>query len=326
MRWTPPPNPHQVRRRGDTPTLTGLRRIPLPGAGPEHIAVDASGTLFTGLADGRILRVTPDGQTQAVADTGGRPLGLELLGEDALVVCDAYRGLLEVRRSDGTVKVLAAEVAGEPLIFCSNAAVAADGSIYFTQSSRHFNIDQYRGDLFEHSTTGRLFRYRDGVVDLVADGFAFANGIVLIEDGAAAVVAETGGYCLTRVELEGPDAGRTAPFGAPLPGFPDNLTRDAEGLIWVAMVSPRDPALDWLLPRHPRLRSLVWATPERLQPGEKDLAWAIAVGPDGAKAREVRGWGVGYKAVTAVRRSGETLYMGSLTEAAIAVIELGDAA
>ncbi|MEZ0111828.1 sugar lactone lactonase YvrE [Catenulispora sp. EB89] len=328
VRWTPPANPRPVRRRGDARTLPEPRRIELPGAGPEHIAVDAAGTLFTGLADGRILRVTPEGEARTVADTGGRPLGLEMLGEDALVVCDAYRGLLEVQLSDATVRVLVSEVEGEPLTFCSNAAVAADGSTYFTQSSRRYNIDSYRGDLFEHSTTGRLFRYRDGAVEVIADGFAFANGIVLVDDdddgdGAAAVVAETGGYCLTRVELEGPDTGRKSPFGPPLPGFPDNLTRDAEGLIWIAMVTPRDPALDWLLPRHPRLRSLVWATPQRLQPGEKDMAWAIAVNAEGEQVRELRAWGVGYKAVTAARRSGETLYLGSLTEHAIGVVELG---
>ena len=61
VRWTPPPNPRPVRRRGDARTLPELRRIELPGAGPEHIAVDASGTLYAGLADGRILRVTPEG-------------------------------------------------------------------------------------------------------------------------------------------------------------------------------------------------------------------------------------------------------------------------
>ena len=325
VRWTPPPNAEPVRRRGDVRTLPELRRVELPGAGPEHIAVGADGTLFAGLADGRILRVTPEGEVRTVTTTGGRPLGLELLGEDALVVCDAYRGLLEVQLSNGTVQVLVAEVEGERLTFCSNAAIAGDGSIYFTQSSRHFNIDSYRGDLFEHSATGRLFRYRDGAVEVVADGFAFANGVVLIDGGAAAVVAETGGYCLTRVGLEGVDAGRKSPFGAPLAGFPDNLTLDADGLIWAAMVSPRDPALDWLLPRHPRLRSLVWATPERLQPAEKDLAWAIAFDAGGEKVRELRGWSVGYKAVTAVRRSGETLYLGSLTERAIAVVELGAA-
>ena len=323
QRWTPPPNPRPVRRRGDVRTLPELRRIPLPGAGPEHLAVDASGTLFTGLADGRILRVRPEGEISTVTTTGGRPLGMEMLGEGALVVCDAYRGLLEVRLSNGTVGILTPEVAGEPLTFCSNAAVAADGSVYFTQSSRRFNLDQYRGDLIEHSATGRLFRYSQGAVELIADGFAFANGVVLIDDGAAAVVAETGGYCLTRVELEGEAAGQKSPFGGPLAGFPDNVTRDDDGLIWVAMVSPRDPALDWLLPRHPRLRSLLWATPERLQPAEKDLAWAIAFDAQGEKVRELRGWGVGYKSVTAARRSGETLYLGSLTEHAIAEVELG---
>lgn len=323
QRWTPPPNPQPVRRRGDVRTLPELRRIPLPGAGPEHIAIDASGALFTGLADGRILRVRPEGEVSTVTTTGGRPLGMELLGEDALVVCDAYRGLLEVRLSNGTVGVLTPEVAGEPLIFCSNAAVAADGSVYFTQSSRRFNLDRYRGDLFEHSATGRLFRYSHGAVELIADGFAFANGVVLIDGGAAAVVAETGGYCLTRVELEGDAAGRKSLFAGPLAGFPDNVTRDDDGLIWVAMVSPRDPALDWLLPRHPALRSLVWATPERLQPAEKDVAWAIAFDAQGEKVRELRGWDVGYKSVTAARRSGQRLYLGSLTEHAIAEVELG---
>jgi sugar lactone lactonase YvrE len=322
VRWTPPANPRPVRRRGDARTLSQVRRIELPGAGPEHVAVDAWGTLFTGLADGRILRVTPEGEVRTVATTGGRPLGLEMLGADALVVCDAYRGLLEVRLSDGKVGVLVGEVEGEPLTFCSNAAVAPDGSVYFTQSSRRFNLDEYRGDLFEHSATGRLLRLRDGRVDLVADGFAFANGVVLVEGGAAAIVAETGGYCLTRVELTGAGAGTKSAFGAPLPGFPDNLTRDADGLIWVAMVTPRDPVLDWLLPRHPRLRSMVWATPERLQPGEKDLVWAVALDAEGRTARELRGWGVGYKAVTAVRHRGDALYLGSLTEGAIGVIEL----
>ena len=56
---------------------------------------------------------------------------------------------------------------------------------------------------------------------------------------------------------------------------------------------------------------------------EKDLAWAIAFDAQGEKVRELRGWGVGYKSVTAARRSGETLYLGSLTEHAIAEVELG---
>lgn len=323
VRWTPPPNPAAVRRRGDVRTLPELRRIELPGAGPEHIAVDAWGTLYAGLADGRIVRVTPEGEVRTVTNTGGRPLGLELHGEDRLLVCDAVRGLLEVQLSNGTVGVLASKVDGEPLTFCSNVAVGAGDVVYFTQSSRRYNLDEYRGDLLEHSATGRLLRLgADGAVETVAEGFAFANGLVLIDGGAAAVVAETGGYCLTRVALTGADAGTKTAFGGPLAGFPDNLTRDADGLIWVAMANPRDPTLDWLLPRHPRLRHAVWSTPERVQPGEKDLAWALAVDAQGTVIRDLRGWGVGYHMVTAARRRGDTLYLGSLLERAIAVVDL----
>lgn len=321
-RWTPPPNPHPVRRRGDKRTLPKLRIDPLPGVGPEHITAAADGSLYAGLGDGRIVRIVPDSgePVRTLATTGGRPLGLEVAPNgESLIVCDAYRGLLRLSLADGAVEVLCGSFEGETITFCSNAALAADGTIHFTQSSRRYNIDSFRGDLLEHSNTGRLFRYRDGAVELVADGFAFANGIVLTRDGTAAIVAETGGYCLTRVDLA---TGAKTPFVAELPAFPDNLTRDDQGLIWIAMVSPRDPLLDMLLPRHPRFRRAVWATPERLQPGPKDIAWVRAVDENGATVHDLRGWGVGYRMVTAARRHGDRLYLGSLIEPALAVLDI----
>ena len=49
------------------------------------------------------MRVTPEGEVRTVTNTGGRPLGMELHGDDRLVVCDALRGLLEVQLAKGTV-------------------------------------------------------------------------------------------------------------------------------------------------------------------------------------------------------------------------------
>jgi sugar lactone lactonase YvrE len=299
-----------------------LRVDPLPGVGPEHIAVTSEGVLYAGLGDGRVVRIVPDSgePVRTLATTGGRPLGMELAPDgETLIVCDAYRGLLRVTLADGAVEVLCEAVDGESLAFCSNAAIASDGTIYFTQSSRRFNVDRYRGDLLEHSNTGRLCRYRDGAAELVADGFAFANGIVLTADESAAIVAETGAYCLTRVDLAD---GTKTPFVADLPAFPDNLTRDEHGLIWIAMVSPRDPLLDFLLPRHPRLRQAVWSIPERLQPGPQDIAWARSVDEDGKTVHDLRAWGAGYRMVTVARRHGSRLYLGSLIEPAIGVVEL----
>jgi sugar lactone lactonase YvrE len=88
--------------------------------------------VLTGVVDGRVLRLHPDdGSVVVVADTGGRPLGLEWLPDGMLLVCDARRGLLAVDPDDGGIEVLVSEVAGQSLGFCNNAAVAADGAIWF---------------------------------------------------------------------------------------------------------------------------------------------------------------------------------------------------
>lgn len=329
VRWQPPTNQRPVTRRTTVRTLPRLTLIPLPGEGPEHVAVDGEGRLVTGLADGRVLRVTADGKhTEVLAETGGRPLGVEVLGDGALVVCDAQKGLLRVDPSDGKIDVLCDRVAGEPLILCSNAAPAADGSIFFTQSSQRFGLDRYKGDLLEHSGTGRLLRYdgRDGSVTVLSEGLHFANGVVLSPgadgSGDSVIVAETGGYQLTRHWLTGDLAGTDEVFAATPAGFPDNLTTGPTGLVWAAMVSPRDPLLDWLHPRGPGLRNAVWALPDRLQPGPRDVAWLTAFGPDGAVVHDLCGWGAGYRAVTAAREHEGKVYLGSLTERAIAVFDL----
>ena len=81
------------------------------GRGPEDVAVTADGELLTGVEDGRILRLSPDGRRiEVVADTGGRPLGIEVVPDGRLVVCDAYRGLLSVDPRSATVRTLADQV------------------------------------------------------------------------------------------------------------------------------------------------------------------------------------------------------------------------
>lgn len=327
VRWIPPKPSRPVPKRSDPRTLPPLRMIPLPGAGPEHVALDGAGNIVTGLEDGRIVCQRPDatdpGAARVLADTGGRPLGIERYGEDAFVVCDAERGLLLLRTAGGpSVEVLCDKVGGEPLTLCSNAAAARDGSVYFTQSSRRFDLAHYKADLLEHTGTGRVLRYRGGAAEVLLDGLQFANGIVLSPDESSVVVAETGAYRLTRLWIAGDEAGRSEALIDELPGFPDNLTTTADGTIWVAMVSPRDALLDWLHPRSPRLRAVVSSIPERLLPGPKDLAWVLAVDQDGGVVHDLRGSRAGYRAVTAARQAGGTLYLGSLTAGAVAALDL----
>lgn len=251
---------------------------------------------------------------------------MELAGEDTLIVCDAERGLLRVRPAEpgADVAVLCDTVGGERLVFASCPAIAADGTIYFSQSSRRYDLAHYKGDLLEHSGTGRVMRYRDCQVDVVADGLQFANGLLLTPDESSLIVAETGGYCLTRIHLDGAaGAAVTEPVIENLPGFPDNLTASASGLIWIAMASPRDATLDLLLPRPPWLRAAVWSLPDRLKPAPKDMAWALAIDASGRVVHDLRGWHVGLHEVTAVREHDGVLYLASFQAPALAKFALG---
>jgi sugar lactone lactonase YvrE len=298
------------------------------GVGPEDVVVDEEGRVVTGVEDGRVLRVSADGRViETVADTGGRPLGVELLGDGRLLVCDAERGLLAVDPERGGVEPLVAggeRAAAHPLHLCNNAAVARDGTVYFTDSTQRFDLRHYMADLLEHGGTGRLLR-RDpsGEVTELLDGLQFANGVALSADESYVAVAETGSYRIRRVWLTGPDAGRSEVLTDNLPGIPDNLSTGEDGLIWVALVTPRSPVLDWSAPRHPLLRKATWALPQSvLLRFEVRTTWVVAIDDTGAIVHDLQTAAPGYHMVTGVRQHGDKLYLGSLREGGIAVVTL----
>ncbi len=79
-----------------TPMLN-LQLVPVGAANPEDVLIEPDGSLLTGVMDGRILRVAAkDGDVTEVTNTGGRPLGLELMPDGRLLVCDSKKGLLAV--------------------------------------------------------------------------------------------------------------------------------------------------------------------------------------------------------------------------------------
>jgi sugar lactone lactonase YvrE len=321
--WRPPKAPPRSREEHST-TPVGLTVHPLPGAGPEDVAIAADATMYSGLADGRILRISPDAaKVDVIADTGGRPLGVEIDPAGELLVCDAHRGVLSIDPASGAVRTIVDRIDGVPMLLCDNSSITADGTVYFSDSSTQFDLDHYKGELLAHSGTGRLFRRTpDGAVDLVADGFQFANGVALSADESWVAVAETAGYCITRIWLSGPQAGRRETLVENLPAFPDNVSLGSDGLIWVALPSPRDTVLDLLLPRPVALRKLVWALPDALQPKPHKTVWVQAYDADGTLVHDVQTTHPGLYTITGVRERGGVVWLGSLTAPALGRIEL----
>lgn len=296
-----------------------LHVIPVPGPGAEDVVVAEDGAVYTGTADGVIHRVDPDGdRVTAVATTGGRPLGIEFLGDGRLLVCDARRGLLAVDPASGAV----ARLTEVPMLFCNNAAVAADGTIYVSDSSTVHPIDRWKAEVVEVTRTGRLLR-RDpgGAVEVVLDGLAFANGVALAADESYVAVAETAARTVVRLWLTGPRAGVRELFAADLPGYPDNIARGSDGLIWVSIASPRDPVVERLQRTPPLLRRQVTRIPERLQPAPKRTVRVQAYDDGGRLVRDLDADATGYHMVTGVREHEGRVWLGSLHEPAIAVLD-----
>src|SRR5260370_41780007 len=74
--WRPATNPRMAPNGG----LSGIRTLPDVGPGPESIAIGPDGRLYTGLQDGRVVRLLANGGgVETFVQTGGRPLGLQFL-------------------------------------------------------------------------------------------------------------------------------------------------------------------------------------------------------------------------------------------------------
>ena len=287
-------------------SLPAYDLIPLPGEGPEDVVVGSDGSIYTGLLDGRILGVAPtDGAVREVARTGGRPLGLEATTDGRLLICDSPKGLLELDLKTGALTTLVTHDGAEPLIFCSNVVAAPDGDLFFTISSMRYSFHDWRKDFVENVPTGRVYRRAaDGTLTRLMGGLPFANGLVRTRDGKSLIVAETAGRRLLRLWLAGDRVG-TSEVLAELPGFPDNLCADEDGMICVAFASEQNPMLESLysrgLRRKRRLRARFQMDGRRVCNGD----WRLPSRPASVVRRTAR------TRVDALRLAGLRVPMGA---------------
>lgn len=312
-----------MSRRASSLSDLPVRLVPVPGHGAEDVVVADDGTVYTGTADGQVHAISPDGTSRVVGDTGGRPLGLELLADGRLLVCDAHHGLLALDPADGELETLVDAFEGRPLVFCNNAAVATNGDIWFSDSSTLFGIEQWRKDFARNTRTGRLLvRRTSGNVELVLDGLAFANGVALAADESYVAVAETAARTVVRVWLGGSRTGERDLLCTDLPGYPDNIARGSDGLIWVSIPSTTDPLVERILRWPVPVRTALSNIPEALQPKVQRVVRVMAFDDDGRCVHNLVGDAQRFHMVTGVREHGGEVWLGSLEEAAVAVISL----
>jgi sugar lactone lactonase YvrE len=324
--WEAPPAPPLTGPYAANDRLKQVERLGRGAMrGPEAVAIDARGRVVAGARDGHILRLDPaTGAVSALASTGGRPLGLAFGPSGRLVIADARKGLLALSPA-GELTVLATGHAGAPFRFLNDVDVAPDGTIYFTETSTRFGMDELREDILEHAGAGRLLAYRPATrtTEVLLRGLQFANGVALSGDGSFLLVVETGAYRVTRYWLSGPRRGSAEPFLENLPGLPDNITYSRpRGVFWLALYSPRVAALD-LLSRHPLLRKVVLRLPLWIQPQPERRAFVLGIDEQGSVVENLQDPSPGcFAPVTSAREHAGFLYLGSLETEAVGRVPL----
>nr|QWX38544.1 strictosidine synthase 3 [Camptotheca acuminata] len=239
-----------------------FQALPSPAPGPASFTFDLPlgiGALYTGLADGRIVRYqrlrstffnygyTAPNRNQAFCDGTnntflapicGRPLGLAFqFGTRRLYAADAAFGLVVIVPFGGPATQLATGVDG--VRFRYPAAVDVDqfsGTVYFTDASIRFNLSQLSQLIRTRDTTGRLLKYDPNTrqVTVLLRGLAGPFAVAISSDRTYVLISEFNRNRIQKYWLTGPNA-NTAEVLLSVAGSPGNIRRTIRGDFWVAI-------------------------------------------------------------------------------------------
>jgi sugar lactone lactonase YvrE len=293
----------------------------IPGA--EELEVDAQGRIYAGTQDGRIVRLTADGnaaQIETVARPGGRPNGLTFDRTGDLLVSDGYYVPASRITPDGTIERL-------PWLEGGDSAVASDGTVYFPSLGSWRRTGHVITDfallMLEAHPTGQLRAWHpdSGKVEVLVDGLLIPDGVELSANQDFVAVNEVSAFRITRYWLRGPKPGTTDRLIENLPGTPDGLASDGSGVFYVALPMLRSQLLD-AINRRPALKNqlakiLLWAGPRFLKDGpthQTGLGVVLAIDENGRVMKTyVDPTGVVGSGITTAVPHGDALWIGSLS-------------
>eukprot|EP00795_Rhopilema_esculentum_P003079 gene3079-1365_t len=228
--------------------------------GPDSVVQDTDGGFYSGLADGRIVKLYPNGNVEEIARTGklmdncgtydteetcGRPLGLRFdKTRENLIICDAYYGLLSLNLKNRSISTLITHeegVDGIPFRFMNDVTIGEGNMIYFTDSSWKWKRIDSRYAVLEATGRGRVVSFNTETrqrITLLA-GLLIPNGLEISKDFSFLLVAETTSSRITKYYLKGPKKGKHEVFAENLPGYPANIRASPTGGYWLGLIAVR---------------------------------------------------------------------------------------
>jgi len=337
--WEAPKAPEYAGDYGVNKHLADFEALSLSGQrGPEGVAVSEH-YVYAATEAGWIVRWSTaelaggNLQAQLWVNTQGRPLGLALAPNGELWVADAYLGILRVDEGGALHKVVET-FEGKPLLYANDLTFAANGRLYFTDSTTRFSAKAFGStykasliDLMEHGSTGRVLEFdpASGELRHVFGGLSFANGIAADPEGRFILVNETGEYRVWKHWIAGAKVGQSEILLDNLPGFPDNLyvgeaTSSGQVRYWLGFTSPRLSLVDAMADK-PWLRKIVQRLPSFVRPKAKYYGHVLAISAQGEVLENLQDPSAGYPLTTGVAETSDHLYVSSLVAPVLARLD-----
>ncbi|WP_426434794.1 SMP-30/gluconolactonase/LRE family protein [Bradyrhizobium genosp. P] len=220
-----------------------------PLAGVDDVIPAGDGGLYVSVGR-RVLKLSgEDFSTRAVVtefeDDAG---GLALHPDGRLLVCVAGRGLAAVDPAKPTPRWCEA-ADGSALSGLLSVTAAPDGRIYAVEGSTGRRPAEWRHDLMEKRSNGRLIACGvnlDNPQVLLRD-LPYPCGVTVSSDGKALWLSESWAHRLSRFALDGSGLGAREVIAGNMPGYPARLHPDGRGGLLLGVFARRTHLIEFVL-------------------------------------------------------------------------------
>jgi sugar lactone lactonase YvrE len=180
---------------------------------------------FSDMGAGEVVAVDLEGKSELIARVPAMPMGTGWLPDGRLLIVSARDGRLLRRESDGSL-VTHADLTSLADHAWSDMVVDGRGNAYIGNIGFDFPVGEFATGILALVTP-------DGAARQVADGVAFANGMVVTPDNSTLILAESYANRLTAFDIAADGSLSNRRVWADVAGgFPDGICLDSENAVW----------------------------------------------------------------------------------------------
>jgi gluconolactonase len=220
---------------------------------PECILAERDGTLWSADARGGVMRITPDGAQQLIAQhvderftnsqdgakyilDGTLPNGLAFARNGDILIANFGTNAIECMTRDGRSRTLYTHIDGRPLGKTNFIVRDTRGRLWITVTTR---LEPWTRSLSERAADGYVALVDEKGIRIVAEGFVGTNECRLDANQEWLYVVESNARRISRLRIraDGSLTDREIYGPSDLGGTPDGFAFDAFGNLWVTLVA-----------------------------------------------------------------------------------------